>query len=46
MRHFVSEHRFRVTVGLCVVALVLMLGTIHATSGLRLVWDAPAGHGS
>jgi hypothetical protein len=42
MRRFVSEHRFRVVIALCVVALVLMTGTLHATMGLGLTWNASA----
>lgn len=39
---FVSEHRFRLTLGACVLALALMLGVIHATVGLGPPWGVPA----
>lgn len=39
---FVSEHRFRLTLGACVLALALMLGVIHATIGLGPPWGLPA----
>ncbi len=45
MRPFVSEHRFRLALTLCAVALVLMLGAIYATTGFNLTWNAPVGPG-
>ncbi|MGG5817799.1 hypothetical protein [Falsiroseomonas sp. HW251] len=39
---FVSEHRFRLTLGACLLALALMLGVIHLTVGLGPPWGGPA----
>jgi hypothetical protein len=45
MRGFVSDHRFRLTLALCAVVLVLMLGAIYATTGFNLIWNASVGPG-
>ena len=45
MKAFLAEHRFRLTLAFCVVALVLMTAAIHATVGLNLAWNATAGAG-
>lgn len=39
---FVSHHRFRLTVGACVLALSLMIGVIYATIGFGPPWGEPA----
>ena len=45
MKRFVSEHRFRLTLALCVVALILMTLAIYATTGLNLTWNASPSSG-
>jgi hypothetical protein len=45
VRAFVSEHRFRLILAFCVVALILMTGAIYATVGLNVTWNASAGPG-
>lgn len=35
---FVSEHRFRLVIALCLVALAITLGVIHVTIGLGPIW--------
>jgi hypothetical protein len=45
MRAFVSEHCFRLTLALCTVALILMIGAISATVGLNVTWNAYVGPG-
>lgn len=39
---FVSEHRFRLTLGACVLALALTLGVIHTAVDLGPRWGVPA----
>jgi hypothetical protein len=36
----VSEHRFGVTAGACMLALVLMTGAIYAKTGFNPTWNA------
>jgi|GEM_PF-4284809 len=38
---FVSEHRFRLTLGGCVLALILMMALVHASVGLGPPWGGP-----
>ncbi len=45
MRSFVSEHRFRLTLALCAVALAFMIGAIYATTGFNLTSNASPGSG-
>lgn len=39
---FVSDHRFRLTLGVCVFALILMITVIYATIGFGPPWGNPA----
>jgi hypothetical protein len=39
---FVSHHRFRLTLGACVLALILMITVIYATIGFGPPWGEPA----
>jgi hypothetical protein len=39
---YVSEHRFRLTLGACVLALILMMAVIYATVGFGPPWGSPA----
>jgi hypothetical protein len=39
---FVSDHRFRLTLGACVLALILMMTAIYATIGFGPPWGKPA----
>lgn len=39
---FASEHRFRLVVGGCLLAIALMIVLIHATVGLGPPWGSPA----
>lgn len=45
MRAFVSEHRFRLILALCAIALILMTGAIYATVGLNVARNAYVGPG-
>jgi hypothetical protein len=36
LRSFISEHRFRLMLGVCAGAPILMLGTIYLTTGFNL----------
>jgi hypothetical protein len=38
---FVSEHRFRLVMALCLSALAIMLGTIYGTIGFGPIWAVP-----
>jgi len=39
---FVSHHRFRLTLGACALALILMITAIYATIGFGPPWGEPA----
>jgi hypothetical protein len=39
---FVSDHRFRLTLGACVAALMLMMTVIYATVGFGPPWGNSA----
>jgi hypothetical protein len=43
VREFISEHRFRLALALCAVALAFMIGAIYATTGFNLTWNASPG---
>jgi hypothetical protein len=38
---YVSKHRFRLVMALCLLALAIMLGTIYSTIGFGLIWAVP-----
>jgi hypothetical protein len=38
---YVSKHRFRLTLGACVLALILMMAVIYATVGFGRPWGNP-----
>jgi hypothetical protein len=38
---YVSEHRFRLVMALCLVALAIMLGAIYGTIGFGPIWAVP-----
>lgn len=38
---YLSEHRFRLTLGACVLALILMMAMIYATVGFGPPWGSP-----
>ncbi|WP_237213335.1 hypothetical protein [Falsiroseomonas oryziterrae] len=40
---FVSEHRFRIVMAVCLVAIAIMVGVIHVTIGLGPIWAVRAG---
>jgi len=46
VRNFASEHRFCLTIALCVVALILMIGAIYTTMGFNLTWNASVSTGA
>ena len=38
---YVSEHRFRLVMALCLLALAIMLGAIYGTIGFGPPWAVP-----
>ncbi len=38
---YVSEHRFRLVMALCVLALAIMFATIYGTIGFGPIWAVP-----
>ncbi len=38
---YVSEHRFRLVMALCLVSIAIMLGAIYGTIGFGPIWAVP-----
>jgi hypothetical protein len=38
---YVSDHRFRLVMALCLLALAIMLATIYGTIGFGPIWAVP-----